>query len=88
MSETATICFRLNKKQRDDFATLCKSRGVSPSFILRVVIEQMNETKRLPIVTKNWFEDPETVDAIAQSDRGEGKTYANARELMKDLEKE
>lgn len=80
-----TLNFRLNPKLRSEFLTLCSENDVQPSAVLRAVVSQITKTKRLPIITRQWDEIPETVEAIKELESGGGKSFASVKDLMEDL---
>lgn len=80
-----TLNFRLDPKLRSEFLTLCNENDVQPSAVLRAVVAQITQSKRLPIITRRWDEVPGTVEAIKELESGGGKSFASVKDLMEDL---
>lgn len=49
---TATLIFRLEKEKRDEFMRLCESNGLSPSIVLRELVDYILRTRKVPVAPK------------------------------------
>lgn len=83
--KTTIVQARIDPKLKKKGDGILKAVGITPSQAVNAMYAQIVMTHGLPFELK--IPNKETLAAIKESESGSGKSYANFKEMLDDLEK-
>jgi DNA-damage-inducible protein J len=83
MSNDAVVRARIDSDVKARATEALEAMGLSVSDVIRLLLLQIAEEKRLPFTVK--VPNAATVEAMAELEAGKGKRFGNADELFRDL---
>jgi len=83
MPANAVVRARIDAKVKVRAAAVLQSMGLTVSDAFRLLLVKVAEEKKLPFDIHS--PNAETIAAMQEADRGEGKRFESAAELMKEL---
>lgn len=86
MSHTAIVRTRIDDRTRAEASAVLAGIGMTVSEAVALMLRRVARDKALPFPA--WEPNTETLEAMAELDRGEGKKFDTIEELMADLHAE
>lgn len=83
MSHTAIVRARIEERVRAEAAAVLGQMGMTVSDAVRLLLGRVARDKALPFPA--WEPNAETLEAIAELDRGEGKKFDTIEAMFADL---
>ena len=83
MATDTVVRARIARDVKDEAAHVLEQMGLSVSDAIRLLLVRIAQEKALPFEIK--VPNNETIAAMEEARRGEGKKYRSVAEMMKDL---